>query len=181
MLSKTKGDAAQSPPFSGSIKDVQVNGETLSFTGTVRMMGGVGDRGRFPFDQNSGLKFWNVRTTSRVPKLFSGISSGKHPGGFELYVSCAFYSWYLRLAYKLSVERDRTKSERGTRCFEEVYPGSHSLVLFSIVKYLATFPISCWFLPPWELRIPLPAFFIPAFHTLPIHFTPRFSSATSQE
>ena len=33
MLNKTKGNAAPSPSFVGSIRDVQVNGEAITLTG----------------------------------------------------------------------------------------------------------------------------------------------------
>ena len=35
MLNKTKGQAAPSSSFVGSIKDVQVNGETINFAGSI--------------------------------------------------------------------------------------------------------------------------------------------------
>ena len=35
MLNKTKGQAAPSSSFVGSIKDVQVNGETINFAGST--------------------------------------------------------------------------------------------------------------------------------------------------
>ena len=35
LQSKTKGNAAPSSSFVGSIRDVQVNGETINFAGTV--------------------------------------------------------------------------------------------------------------------------------------------------
>lgn len=35
MLNKTKGNAAPSPSFVGSIRDVQVNGEAINLAGTT--------------------------------------------------------------------------------------------------------------------------------------------------